>query len=47
VLLLRLACDLSQQEIAAQVGVSQMHVSRILRKAGSALSDSCGLGATV
>jgi RNA polymerase sigma-B factor len=43
VLLLRLACGLSQDEIASQVGVSQMHVSRILRTAGAALSASCGL----
>lgn len=43
VLLLRLACDLSQDEIARRVGVSQMHVSRILRKAGAALTGSCGL----
>ena len=43
VLLLRLARDLSQGEIAGRVGVSQMHVSRILRKAGEALTVSCGL----
>jgi RNA polymerase sigma-B factor len=43
VLLLRLACDLTQDEIAGHVGVSQMHVSRILRKAGAALTGSCGL----
>jgi RNA polymerase sigma-B factor len=43
VLLLRLAGDLSQYEIAGRVGVSQMHVSRILRRAGAALTASCGL----
>lgn len=43
VLLLRLACELTQDEIAGRVGVSQMHVSRILRKAGAALTGSCGL----
>jgi len=43
VLLLRLACELTQDEIAGRVGVSQMHVSRILRNAGEALTASCGL----
>jgi len=43
VLLLRLACELTQNEIAGRVGVSQMHVSRILRSAGAALTASCGL----
>jgi len=43
VLLLRLACDLPQADIAGRVGVSQMHVSRILRGAGGALTGSCGL----
>ena len=43
VLLFRLAWELSQDEIAARVGLSQMHVSRILRKAGAALTASCGL----
>lgn len=43
VLLLRLACGLTQDEIARRVGVSQMHVSRILRNAGAALTASCGL----
>jgi RNA polymerase sigma-B factor len=43
VLLLRLAFGLSQDEIAGRVGLSQMHVSRILRSAGAALKTSCGL----
>ncbi|HZE06425.1 MAG TPA: sigma-70 family RNA polymerase sigma factor [Solirubrobacteraceae bacterium] len=43
ILLLRLGWELSQDDIARRVGLSQMHVSRILRKAGVALSASCGL----
>jgi RNA polymerase sigma-B factor len=43
ILLLRLACELSQSEIAGRVGISQMHVSRILRSIGAALTASCGL----
>ena len=43
VLLLRLACELTQDEIAGRVGVSQMHVSRILRETGAALTASYGL----
>jgi RNA polymerase sigma-B factor len=43
VLLLRLAFGLTQDEIAGHVGVSQMHVSRILRNARPALTASCGL----
>ncbi len=43
VLLLRLAFGLTQDEIAGRVGVSQMQVSRILRKSGAALTGSCGL----
>jgi RNA polymerase sigma-B factor len=31
VLLLRVACEMTQDEIASRIGVSQMHVSRILR----------------
>ena len=44
VLLLRLCCELSQDEIAGRIGVSQMHVSRILRSANLAISAACGLG---
>jgi RNA polymerase sigma-B factor len=33
VVLLRFFADLSQYEIAARVGFSQMHVSRLLRRA--------------
>jgi RNA polymerase sigma-B factor len=43
VLLLRLACELTQDEIAGRIGVSQMHVSRILRSANSAVTAACGL----
>jgi RNA polymerase sigma-B factor len=44
VLLLRLCCGLSQAEIAGRIGMSQMHVSRILRRANMAVSAVCGLG---
>jgi RNA polymerase sigma-B factor len=43
VLLLRVGCELTQAEIAGRVGVSQMHVSRILRKASAAVTTACGL----
>jgi RNA polymerase sigma-B factor len=43
ILLLRLAGELSQDEIAGRVGISQMQVSRILRRIGAALTVSCGL----
>ena len=46
VLLLRLAGELSQDEIAGRVGLSQMQVSRILRNVGAKLGASCGLAIT-
>jgi RNA polymerase sigma-B factor len=42
VLRLRFAEDLTQSEIGARVGVSQMHVSRIIRQAVSRLRDEAG-----
>jgi RNA polymerase sigma-B factor len=33
VLVLRFECDMTQSEIAARIGVSQMHVSRLIRRA--------------
>jgi RNA polymerase sigma-B factor len=43
VVLLRLCCDLTQCEIAARVGLSQMHISRILRGTSAAVAAACGL----
>jgi RNA polymerase sigma-B factor len=43
VVLLRLDCELTQDEIARCIGVSQMHVSRILSGARAALTTHCGL----
>ena len=43
ILLLRLAFELTQDEIAGRAGISQMHVSRILRNARKVLIASCGL----
>ena len=40
VLRLRFAEDLTQSEIGQRVGVSQMHVSRLIRHAISQLRDS-------
>ena len=42
VLRLRFAEDLTQSEIGARVGVSQMHVSRIIRQAVARLRDEAG-----
>lgn len=42
VVLLRFFADLSQYEIAARIGCSQMHVSRLLRRAiARSASSSC------
>ena len=43
ILLLRLAFELTQDEIAGRTGISQMHVSRILQNARTVLTASCGL----
>ena len=43
VLLLRLCCDLTQRDIAALVGISQMQISRILRGNRVAVAAACGL----
>ena len=43
ILVLRLAFELTQDEIAGRTGISQMHVSRILRNARAVLTASCGL----
>jgi RNA polymerase sigma-B factor len=40
ILLLRFGLELSQREIAARLGISQMHVSRLLRAAMAALDDT-------
>ena len=44
VLALRFRDDLKQSEIAERVGVSQMQVSRILRRATDQLRDTVGIG---
>jgi RNA polymerase sigma-B factor len=44
VLRLRFAEDLTQSEIGARVGVSQMHVSRLIRHAVSQLRDAAQAG---
>ncbi len=44
ILVLRLEDDLTQEEIAARVGLSQMHVSRIIRQALSRLCTLAGRG---
>jgi len=43
VVMLRLACELTQAEIGDLVGVSQVHVSRILRSANASVAAACGL----
>ncbi len=40
VLRLRFSEDLTQSEIGARVGVSQMHVSRLIRPAGAQLREA-------
>ncbi|MDP9377946.1 MAG: SigB/SigF/SigG family RNA polymerase sigma factor [Actinomycetota bacterium] len=47
VLQLRFAEDLTQSEIGARVGVSQMHVSRIIRQAVARLRDAAEQGPQV
>jgi RNA polymerase sigma-B factor len=44
VLRLRFVEDLTQSEIGARVGVSQMHVSRLIRQAIARLRDAAGAG---
>jgi RNA polymerase sigma-B factor len=39
VLVLRFGMELSQREIAERLGISQMHVSRLLRAAMSDIAD--------
>jgi RNA polymerase sigma-B factor len=43
VIFLRFFRDLSQQQIADHIGVSQMHVSRILAAATAALREAMGV----
>ncbi|HEY4827826.1 MAG TPA: sigma-70 family RNA polymerase sigma factor [Solirubrobacteraceae bacterium] len=47
ILMLRLVCELTQEEIASRIGLSQMQISRILRSAGESLTASCGLAVSV
>ena len=44
VLRLRFEEDLTQSEIGARMGVSQMHVSRIIRQCVARLRDEAGRG---
>src|SRR5262245_21010111 len=44
ILLLRFREGLTQSEIAAQIGISQMHVSRLIRRALEALRDEVAEG---
>jgi RNA polymerase sigma-B factor len=39
VLVLRFGMELSQREIAERLGISQMHVSRLLRAAMAEIAD--------
>jgi RNA polymerase sigma-B factor len=39
VLVLRFGMELSQREIAERLGISQMHVSRLLRAAMAEMAD--------
>jgi RNA polymerase sigma-B factor len=45
ILRLRFECDLTQAEIAERIGVSQMHVSRLLRRSLDRLGASSALAA--
>ena len=42
ILLLRFFAGLTQREIAERVGISQMHVSRLLRRSLERMADSLG-----
>ena len=42
---LRFFEDLTQSEIASRIGISQMHVSRLLRRALTELHDAAGSAA--
>jgi RNA polymerase sigma-B factor len=42
ILYLRFSADLSQREIASRVGISQMHVSRLLRSSLTRLREQIG-----
>ncbi len=42
ILKLRFVDDLTQAEIAERVGISQMHVSRLIRRALGQLSEAAG-----
>ena len=45
ILALRFECDMSQRLIARELGISQMHVSRLLRSALAALREAMSEGA--
>ena len=47
ILHLRFSEGLTQSEIAAQVGISQMHVSRLIRRSLEQLRERSGEGFTV